>query len=476
MKRWPAPPWEEKSVDLAHQLARRARQVVDGGLGDFPAVDQAIRKHLFDACVCWALAAVSRAASVDDHLSALSGRPPETWRTANLDSDLDRLSLLGASLVRSLDANDTFVPRPGGSFGHFSEIVPMALHVVRQAGSVPVDALALVGAAYEVMGWVLDANRVEELGFHPASVEALGAATVCGLAEGLDDDALANGLRLAWTLGSLPNTWLGPKGGKIGEFKTVAPGWSAWAGVRAISAVTAGLGLPPGGLEISGLVAGEGRQADVGAMVLQVAHKMESAQIHLQSVAEAGLRLHDDGVRLADIEQVRLHGHSRMTAGVQGSAGAFHPTSHSEADHSCPFVFMMSVEAGHLTPAVYGDEPWADPAVIDALQRVELILDADAERAFQTDRVWRLRTELRTTSGRDIRFDTVDFVGAPSRPASWDQLEGKFRRFVGHDRAAAKTSTIARLRATCADELVDRRTSPGWATRLLETVDALVGP
>lgn len=425
-------------MDVAEALADTATGIYDGAVEAPGEVHDLTRRHVFDACLCLAAGLRFAGKGARDAAGALAGD------TAVAGAVLD-----DAFLVRALDANDTYVPSPGGSFGHFSEVVPLAVELASRADERRrLDLLRGTLAAYQVMGDLLDHNRLERLGFHPASVVGVGASVLVGLAAGLSSTRLASALRLSWTLGSLPNTWLGAGHDSIGEFKTAAPGWSAMAGVRAVRATVAGMSMPTGGLEVSGLSVPAARS--VGRwQVQQIAHKLDAAQIHLQVVARLGRTLRARGVDVSDIRRARLHGHARMTGGVQGSRAAFDPASASDADHSCPFVFMAAVACGDVTPSLYANGLWRDGPVRDAMSRVELHVSADADALFENERRWHATAEVETATESRIQVQADDFVGSPHCPATWDDLEAKGHRFLELRTDSPVAADVGRLRAAC---------------------------
>jgi 2-methylcitrate dehydratase PrpD len=179
--------------------------------------------------------------------------------------------------------------------------------------------------------------------------------------------------------------------------------------------------------------------------------KRYPAQIYTQAAAQAAIRLHPEIGPVEAVAVATVYGHRNVAAGVQGSAGAYRPETRGAADHSTPFVVAVGLRDGDLTPASYDGEPWRDPALLDLMQRVDLVIDPEFERAMVEEGWFGCRLVVELLDGRRLEATVEQQAGHPDRPLSRDDLLAKMRGFT------------------------DPRLGPGAAERLLERAAALPG-
>ncbi len=146
--------------------------------------------------------------------------------------------------------------------------------------------------------------------------------------------------------------------------------------------------------------------------------KLYPAQINTQAAIEATLRLHQNGVRAEQVRKLMLHGHRNVCGGVQGSPQAFAPSSREAADHSTPYVMAMALLRGRLTPCEYEASPWETTAVKSVMAKIELVIDAARDRAFDTEGILGVRLVAQLNDGRIEEIIVHQPKGHPDAPLS----------------------------------------------------------
>ena len=346
-------------------------------------------------------------------------------------------ALVAGTLTRYLDANDTFLPRHLRTVGHFSDAtmaVVATAESVQASGPELLDALVVT---YEVQGWLAEHFDWPQAGYHPTGLAAVGAAMGAGRLLGLDARRLTNAATLAASCGLILNTWLRPAGGEIPTVKGLAAGLGSERGLLCAELATTGGAAPPDAFEVVWSRAGDHlrRTSDEepGApwTIDRNAIKRVPAQIYTQSVAEAAGRIHDQGARLDDAARIVVRSHRHACGHVQGSPRAFAPRTRGDADHSTPFVAVMTLRDGLITPQTYDDEPWLCPEVASAMRAVELVIDDDLDRRFSGQGQYPATVVMTDRAGREYRADVAQFAGHPECPLSDVGVHRKLEAFVG---------------------------------------------
>lgn len=386
-----------------------------------------------------------------------AGRPEATLLGSSERVDLPLAALVNATLVRDLDANDIYAAPPGKDTGHFSDAIPALLAAAELAGASGQDLLAAVVAVYELQAALAEAYHWMPRGLHSVSQVAWAVPAAAGWLLGLSREQTVSAIGLAGTTGGLVlQSWLKP-GPELPLIKGAAPGLVCQRALEAVQLAARGLTAPPDALE----TLFERLPADVDPAafdrldgggdwaVLRTIVKRYPAQFYTQAAIAAASSLHREIGSVDDIAVVTVYGHRQVTAGVQGSPGAYAPRTRAAADHSTPFVVAMALRDGDLTPASYQGEPWHDPALLDLMRRIDLVIDPEFERAFREEGVLGCRVVVELLDGRRLETTVRQPPGHPESPLAREEL-------------------LAKLRA-----LVEPRLGPGAAERLLSTAERL---
>jgi 2-methylcitrate dehydratase len=354
-------------------------------------------------------------------------------------ADVEGAALVGCTMVRDLDANDLYAGPPDRDTGHFSDALPAVLAQAEASGSDGRELLTAVVAVYELQAALAEAYLWMERGLHSVSQVGWALPAVLGRLRGLSEEQIVNAISTSGTMSGLVlQSWLGAA--DIPDIKAVSTGMVAAGAVRATDLAAEGLSAPAGALETLFERLPSDARPELfqrlaersPAAIQRTMFKRFPAQIYVQAAIEAAIgvrrRLQLEG--LANVASVRLEGHSRVAAGVQGSADAFHPATRGSADHSTPFAVAVALRDGGLTPASYRDEPWADPDLAALMERTTLVVDSDLDRALSERGQLGCRLTVRTAADDEATESVTQQRGHPDRPLSDADLREKARAFV----------------------------------------------
>jgi len=150
--------------------------------------------------------------------------------------------------------------------------------------------------------------------------------------------------------------------------------------------------------------------------------KLYPAQINTQAAIEAAIRLYQNGIGADGVRKLTLYGHRNVCGGVQGSPQAFAPASQEAADHSTPYVMALALMRGRLTSAEYDGAPWETAEVKALIAKIELVVDSEADKAFDTEGILGVRLVAELADGRTEEIVVHQPKGHPDAPLSDDQL------------------------------------------------------
>lgn len=347
-------------------------------------------------------------------------------------------ALVNGALARDLDANDLYAGPPDRDTGHFSDAIPAVLAAAEWAEASGRDFLTAVVIAYELQAVLCEAYLWMARGLHSVSAVTWAVPAAAGRLLGLTQEEITAAIGLAGTAGGLIlQSWLKP-GPTLPLLKGGAPGFAGQRALEATELVQLGFTAPPDALEtLFERIPSEADPAPFARLRQPYRFttprnmlKRYPAQIYTQSAIEAAARLHPEINSIDEIAVATVYGHRGVTAGVQGSAAAYTPETRASADHSTPFIVAMTLRDGELTPASYAGEPWRDPALLDLMRRVDLVIDPAFEAALTEQGKFGCRLVAELHDGRRLEARVEQQRGHPDNPLTRDDLLAKLHGLV----------------------------------------------
>ncbi|HET7037939.1 MAG TPA: MmgE/PrpD family protein [Thermomicrobiaceae bacterium] len=392
-----------------------------------------------------------------DYALGQGGRPAATLLGGKERVPAPLAALVNGALARDLDANDLYATPPGRDTGHFSDAIPALLAAAEGRGASGRDFLAAVVVAYELQAVLAEAYLWMRRGLHSVSQVTWAVPAAAGRLLGLSRDEIVAAIGLAGTTGGLVlQSWLRPST-SLPLIKGGAPGFAGQRALEATALAARGFTAPIDALEtLFERLPSQLDLAPFGRLLQRDEFTTPStmlkrwpAQIYTQAAIQAAVELHPAIDAVDQIAVATLYGHRQVCAGVQGSAAAYAPQTRGAADHSTPFVVAMALRDGDLTPASYAGEPWHDPALLDLMRRIDLVIDPAFEEALVNEGRFGCRLVVELLDGQVLETTVRQQLGHPEARLSRAELLAKMRVFV------------------------DPKLGPGAAARLLAAAEAL---
>jgi 2-methylcitrate dehydratase PrpD len=337
--------------------------------------------------------------------------------------------LVNGTSAHGYELDDTHEPsrsHPG------AVVITAALAVGAARKSSGRDVLAAVAAGYEAMtrlGMASGALEVTQVGFHATCLFGpFGAATAAGRLMGLTADQLAQawGLALSMTGGSSQFAFE-PKGTMV---KRMHAGIPAQQGI--IAAQLAGLGVtgPVQAFEGEhGFFHLYGQDPDP-AVLLRGAD--EPLQIHAMSFKPYSCcrKFHSliDGLQTAT-DDFKLDPDAIEKITVFSPRGSIEkhmmrrPDSVMAAQYSMPYIVGATLAHGPRRYDAYGEDHHGDAKILDIVDRIDAVYDADLDR--HSARAMPNRVTLHLRDGTERTETVIESLGSPERPLAMEGVIAK---------------------------------------------------
>ena len=369
----------------------------------------------------------------------MGGREHATVLFSQDRTDPERATFVNATYSGSIDADDVHV----GSMLHPGCIVISAALAIGEARHLRGDRiLAAVAAGYENMiriGLAIQPSHFKRGFQSTATCGGFGAATA---AASLMFTAGDRATRIAETIGLVASF-----SGGLTQFyhsgstvKRIHAAHAAGEGVHAALLAEAGFSGPVDILEGKDGFArayADGHDfskglAGIGTTwrLLETAIKPHACSARVLSAIEATAALcHEHQLTIADIKAIRV-GIPKI---IQGRLTVNEPKDIQAAQMSLPFCMAMVLARGRELPQGFTmnvddfEATLADPQVMAISQRVECVLDPDAERV-STEQSVGAKVALTLQSGKTVERFIEAPKGSASRPFTMDDHVARFRQ------------------------------------------------
>jgi 2-methylcitrate dehydratase PrpD len=339
-------------------------------------------------------------------------------------------ALINASLVHSLDFDDT---HREGSVHPGASVIPTVLALAEEQGVEGPSVVAAIVVGYDVtckLAMALDPKSHYERGFHPTGTAGLFGATAAGASVlGLSADELENafGVNSSQAAGSMQffdnGAWN----------KRIHPGLAAHNGILALELARHGFVGSSRAIEgDSGLLRGYSDRGVAGTAVAGLGERYEILHTALKPYpacryAHGPL---DAIIDLVNAEELDIDRIESVTVGLPDAGVQLVglPAERKrevknvvDGQFSMPFLAAVALRRGQMTWADY--DLIGDPGVNTLMQRVDVVADEEANRAYPDQ--WLSSVEIKTRSGV-LNRKQESARGEPEAFLSWAEVEQKF--------------------------------------------------
>ncbi len=401
-----------------------------------PETVHQVKRLMVDSLGCAIGAFTSEPAKAARDLAAcVTGKATATVIGTRHRSTPDLAAFANGTMVRYLDFNDAY---GGKDTSHPTDNFPIVLAAAEAYGASGKDLITGIVLAYEVQTAFSDTYRMRDGGpWDQASYAAISAPLGAGKVMGLEQEQLANALRLSVVQG------LHIGQARRGHISHIKASTVANAGRNAIffaMLAERGFSGPPEAIEgEAGYFAALARKKlNLEPLTGENGHKrpfrIMSSRIKRfpsgffsQTAIEGALECREAlGIESArQVKAVRIRTFQNTINAMAGDPTRWRPQTRETADHSVPFVIAMALEHGRVEPTQFVEEVLQDPRVHATMDKVQVTLDPECEAAWP-DAILNIVT-VETEDSRSHTARVPYHLGHFKRPMSDRDLEDKFR-------------------------------------------------
>jgi 2-methylcitrate dehydratase len=374
---------------------------------------------------------------------------PARWLGhADRVTNIEAAGFINSAMIRYLDFNDSY---PRG--GHPSDALGPIIAHADATGASGRDVITAMVAAYDVFIRVASVTKLRERGWDQGYGIGLGVAAGVGKLLDLDRDRLRHALSIS-AVSNVPlrNT----RSGQLSTWKGIAAAYAAkgaYFGTLLAAEGATGPEAPVSGRHgLKELVTGEFEfhplEGEGRFLAGKARLKYWPVESHLQPVVWAAMEL---GERIAvdDIASVAIATSYTSWHETASEPGKWDPRTRETADHSMPYVFVRSLEAGKLDVAAFDRDAYLDPGVRQVMEKVTAFVDDEIEKAFFDDVV--LRVTAKTKSGVTHDVEVVNPKGHTKNPMTENEVGEKFIRLTEPRVGSARAGDALAFWRTIAD-------------------------
>ena len=183
-------------------------------------------------------------------------------------------------------------------------------------------------------------------------------------------------------------------------------------------------------------------------MICSTSIKCWPVEYHAQSAVEASLHLREQIPDVSQIESVLIQSHDASVDIIGSEPEKWHPSTRETADHSLPYIVAAALTDGEITDRQFSSQRFEDPGLLDLLQRVKVVRNAELTAAYPRTVANIVTVKLRTGDTLTRRVDHA--CGAAMNPMSDQAVEAKFHRLaderIGNDQANRVLEFLWKLR------------------------------
>ena len=368
----------------------------------------------------------------------VQGASPATLLGTTGTTTPDMAAFVNGTMVRYLDFNDSY---NGKDIAHPSDNIPAVMAAAEAHGASGRELITAVTLAYEVQAAWADSFQLASGGaWDQAAYAAISAPLGAGKVIGLSEEQLAEALRISvvssMTLGEA-------RRGTISHWKAAAVPNAGRNGVFAAMLARRGMTGPPevfsgshgffagvagAPIELEPLAKEDGD--DRTFRLMESRFKRFPAGFVSQTAIEGAMEARE-ALGISDTDDI-AHVHIRtFESGKRIMAGdptRWRPETRETADHSIPFVVACALRFGTVEPAHFEDDVLRDPALLDLMQRIEVVQDPECDAAWP-EAILNILT-VQTSDGRQHTASVPYYTGHFKKPMTDTDIEDKFRRLT----------------------------------------------
>ncbi|MGO8718131.1 MAG: MmgE/PrpD family protein [Acidobacteriaceae bacterium] len=410
MARWAAGVrFEDLSTEAVRECKRFLLDAIGCALGGYQQHDVAIALRVLDEV-------------------AASG--PATVIGSGKKMDVVHAAFANSLMIRCMDYNDIYWKQDPS---HPTDIFPAAIACAERAkgnGRELIVGLAL-GHEFEMRLCEAAFPGIRERGWHHATFTAFASPLVAGRMLHLPWEQIQHAIGIS---ASARASFGAVTAGKLTMMKNTVSPMATESGVLAALMASEGYTGPEhiidgkeGLVHVFGpewkldiLTSGLGKSWRITQCGMKAFPS--EALTHTPISAVLDLVIQND-LQPEQVEKVHIRSLARA-ADILADASKYDPHSKETADHSLPYVIAAALVDRQVTPLQFTREKINDARVRAQLKKVEVVADAEIEKAFPA--LQRAIVTITTTDGRQLTRQLDYPKGDPRNPLSDAEVEQKF--------------------------------------------------
>ena len=401
---------ESLSKEVIHEVKRR---ILDSFACAIGAYDSKVAKIVLKAC----------SKIKGKYKAPLFGKGKEVF--------YEEAAFANGSLVRYLDFNDTYL---GLEPAHPSDNIAPLIACAQAYEKIGMDLILAIAIAYEIQCQLCDsaslrAKGIDHVTYGPFSVSA-GASILMEL----DKEELENALGVSGVCNIATRQ---TRVGEMSMWKACAFANAARQGLFAARLAKEGLTGPAPifegtkGFEI--LISGPinlklPQDGEPPKKILETYIKPYPVEYHAQSAVEAAIKLHKEGLKLDQIQDMTIFTHGASYQIIGSEPEKWKPTSKETADHSLPYCTAIALRDGNVTDESFHKKNYRDSSMLKFLKKIKVVEDqkytADYPKSFGN------RLEINLYDGKHLTKEVLHPFGHPKNPMSDEDIFNKWRRLA----------------------------------------------
>ena len=345
---------------------------------------------------------------------------------------------LNSAMIRYLDFNDTY---PGG---HPSDALGPVLALADAIGSSGKDLIVALVAGYDIFVRQAETAKLRERGWDQGFGVALATAAGASILLHLDAEKTWHAMSIA-AVANVPLR--ATRAGELSLWKGAATSYAAQGALFTTLLAAEGMTGPAAPIDgrhgLKELVTGEFElqpfTGDTESFLTRMARiKFWPVEYHLQAAVWCGIEL---GRKLTDeeIESVEIETYWSAWHETGSEPAKWDPRTRETADHSMPYVFLRSLQAGALELSAFSPDQFLNPSARALMNRISVRVNDEFEAAFPE--VITMRATATTFDGRTLTVEVVNPKGHEHNPVSAAETAEKFTRLALPIYGAERTKT-----------------------------------
>ena len=335
------------------------------------------------------------------------------------DRDLDHL----ADGRRVPELRDDPVP---GLQRHISGWTPSdalgpVLALADAIGSSGKDLIVALVAGYDIFVRQAETAKLRERGWDQGFGVALATAAGASILLHLDAEKTWHAMSIA-AVANVPLR--ATRAGELSLWKGAATSYAAQGALFTTLLAAEGMTGPAAPIDgrhgLKELVTGEFElqpfTGDTESFLTRMARiKFWPVEYHLQAAVWCGIEL---GRKLTDeeIESVEIETYWSAWHETGSEPAKWDPRTRETADHSMPYVFLRSLQAGALELSAFSPDQFLNPSARALMNRISVRVNDEFEAAFPE--VITMRATATTFDGRTLTVEVVNPKGHEHNPVS----------------------------------------------------------